>query len=126
MFDLMTGRSADCSGVSRRDFLRGMTAAGVATLAAAAPRPLHAEEPFVHPHLTGREFLHFVADLYRMPRGAQREERMARLLSLFDLAAKDGDLIGSYSHGMRQKIGLASLLIRRSALRARGRRGARA
>jgi ABC-2 type transport system ATP-binding protein len=70
------------------------------------------EEPFVHPHLTGREFLNFVADLYRMPRGAQREERMARLLSLFDLATKDGELIGSYSHGMRQKIGLASLLIR--------------
>src|ERR1700730_16905282 len=35
------------------------------------------EEPFVHLHLTGREFLNFVADLYRMPRGAQREERMA-------------------------------------------------
>src|SRR2546427_8538735 len=70
------------------------------------------EEPFVHPHLTGREFLDFVADLYRMPRGVQREERPSRLLNLFDLAKKDGDLIGSYSHGMRQKIGLASLLIR--------------
>ncbi len=33
------------------------------------------EEPFVHPHLTGREFLNFVADLYRMPRGAQRRAR---------------------------------------------------
>jgi ABC-2 type transport system ATP-binding protein len=70
------------------------------------------EEPFVHPHLTGREFLDFVADLYGMARGPQREERKARLLSLFDLAQKDGELIGSYSHGMRQKIGLASLLIR--------------
>ncbi len=49
------------------------------------------EEPFVHPHLTGREFLDFVADLYRMPRGPQREERMSRLLNLFDLAKKDGD-----------------------------------
>src|SRR5260370_30570457 len=68
------------------------------------------EEPFVHPHLTGREFLDFVADLYRMPRGPQREERMSRLLNLFDLAKKDGDLLGSYSHRMRQKIGLASLL----------------
>src|SRR5260370_1325911 len=70
------------------------------------------EEPFVHPHLTGREFLDFVADLYGMTRGPQREERKARLLNLFDLAQKDGELIGSYSHGMRQKIGLASLLIR--------------
>src|SRR5260370_18086363 len=47
-----------------------------------------------------------------MPRGPQREARKARLLNLFDLAQKDGELIGSYSHGMRQKIGLASLLIR--------------
>jgi len=70
------------------------------------------EEPFVHPHLTGREFLDFVADLYGMARGQQRVERMERLLNLFDLSQKDGELIGSYSHGMRQKIGLASLLIR--------------
>src|SRR5258708_17746778 len=34
------------------------------------------EEPFVHPHLTGREFLDFVADLYRIPRRPQRKERI--------------------------------------------------
>ncbi|HKV87900.1 MAG TPA: ABC transporter ATP-binding protein [Candidatus Dormibacteraeota bacterium] len=70
------------------------------------------EEPFVHPHLTGREFLDYIADLYSMPRGADRQQRMERLLQLFDLAGRDGELIGGYSHGMRQKIGLASLLIR--------------
>ena len=70
------------------------------------------EEPFVHPHLTGREFLNYVADLYRMPRGQERQQRMDRLLGLFELADRNGELIGGYSHGMRQKIGLASLLIR--------------
>jgi ABC-2 type transport system ATP-binding protein len=70
------------------------------------------EEPFVHPHLTGREFLNYIADLYRMPRGPERQQRMERLLGLFELADKNGELIGAYSHGMRQKIGLASLLIR--------------
>jgi ABC-2 type transport system ATP-binding protein len=82
--------------------------------------PLHAkarlgyldEEPFVHPHLTGREFLDYVADLYRMPRGPERQGRMDRLLGLFELANHEGELIGGYSHGMKQKIGLASLLIR--------------
>lgn len=34
---------------SRRDFLRGMTAAGLATVAAGAPRPLAAAEPVKHP-----------------------------------------------------------------------------
>jgi ABC-2 type transport system ATP-binding protein len=70
------------------------------------------EEPFVHPHLTGREFLDYIADLYRMPRGPERQQRMERLLGLFELADRHSELIGSYSHGMRQKIGLASLLIR--------------
>src|ERR1700730_5929071 len=70
------------------------------------------EEPFVPTHLTGGEFLNFVADLYRMPRGTERAERMERLLGLFELANRDGELIGGYSHGMEQKIGLRSLLIR--------------
>ena len=70
------------------------------------------EEPFVHPHLTGPEFLDYVADLYRMPRGRERQQRMDRLLELFELSDRTGELIGTYSHGMRQKIGLASLLIR--------------
>jgi len=69
------------------------------------------EEPFIHPHLTGREFLDYIADLYRMPRGPERQQRMERLLGLFELADR-GELIGAYSHGMKQKIGLASLLIR--------------
>jgi ABC-2 type transport system ATP-binding protein len=70
------------------------------------------EEPFVHPHLTGREFLNYIADLYRMAQGPERQQRMERLLGLFELADRNGELIGAYSHGMRQKIGLASLLIR--------------
>src|SRR5438105_5739359 len=69
------------------------------------------EEPFIHPHLTGREFLDYIAHLYRMPRGPERQQRMERLLGLFELADR-GELIGAYSHGMKQKIGLASLLIR--------------
>jgi ABC-2 type transport system ATP-binding protein len=70
------------------------------------------EEPFIHPHLTGPEFLDFVADLYRMPRGTERQERMNRLLRIFELADRAHELVGTYSHGMKQKIGLASLLIR--------------
>ena len=46
-----------------------------------------------------------------MPRGPERQQRMERLLGLFELADR-GELIGAYSHGMKQKIGLASLLIR--------------
>jgi ABC-2 type transport system ATP-binding protein len=69
------------------------------------------EEPLVYSNLTGREFLGFVADLYGLDRGQQRGQTIERLLSLFELTHCGNDMIGSYSHGMRQKIGLASLLI---------------
>src|SRR5689334_10168850 len=35
--------------LTRRQFLQGMTAAGIATVAGSAPRSLHAEEPVEHP-----------------------------------------------------------------------------
>src|SRR5438876_359254 len=38
--------------LSRRDFLRGMTAAGLATLAAGEPRPLYSAEKVTHPKPT--------------------------------------------------------------------------
>jgi ABC-2 type transport system ATP-binding protein len=69
------------------------------------------EEPFVYPNLTGAEFLDFVADLYDVPRGPERKHRIDGWLDFFELAGKRFELIGSYSHGMRQKIGLASLLV---------------
>jgi len=69
------------------------------------------EEPIVYPHLTGREFLELVADLYRLPRGQQREAQIQRLFALFEIEDKADELISGYSHGTRQKIGLASLLI---------------
>jgi hypothetical protein len=40
------------ANLSRRDFLRGMSAAAVATLAAGEPRPLRAAEPVEHPKPT--------------------------------------------------------------------------
>jgi ABC-2 type transport system ATP-binding protein len=70
------------------------------------------EEPFLYPNLTGFEFLDFVADLYELPRGPDRQRSIGRWLELLELRPKGGELIGHYSHGMRQKIGLASLLIR--------------
>src|SRR2546422_9798160 len=62
-----------------------------APLAAKARLGYLDEEPFVHPHLTGREFLDFVANLYRMPSGRHRVARIARLLNLFDLPNQHGD-----------------------------------
>jgi ABC-2 type transport system ATP-binding protein len=69
-----------------------------------------AEQPFMYDKLTGREFLRFMAGLYRVPR-VRRDERIERLLELFDIAGKGDDLIESYSKGTRQKLGIAGLLV---------------
>jgi ABC-2 type transport system ATP-binding protein len=69
------------------------------------------EEPIVYPHLTGREFLHLVADLYGVERGPAREQTIRRLLEILEFSDKVDDLISSYSHGTRQKVGLASVLV---------------
>ena len=69
------------------------------------------EEPIVYPHLTAREFLHLVADLYGSERGPDRETQLKRLFELFEFSEKADELISSFSHGTKQKVGLASVLI---------------
>jgi ABC-2 type transport system ATP-binding protein len=69
-----------------------------------------AERAFLYDKLTGREFLRFIAGLYQVPRERQ-DGRIDRLLALLDLNGKGDELIESYSKGMRQKIGIASLLV---------------
>ncbi|MBI2760341.1 MAG: ABC transporter ATP-binding protein [Chloroflexi bacterium] len=69
-----------------------------------------ADGPYLYPKLTGREFLEFIADLYRLDRRAAAH-RGEELFSLFDLVDKAGDLVEGYSHGMRQKLALAAALL---------------
>lgn len=68
------------------------------------------DEPYLYEKLTGREFLEFVGDLWRME-ADRRNANIDKYLELFDLNDKADDFIQSYSHGMRQKIALASALV---------------
>lgn len=68
------------------------------------------DNPFLYEKLTGREYLHFMADLYDVPQ-AGRGERIADLLALFELQDKGSEMIQGYSRGMRQKIATAGALI---------------
>ena len=83
-----------------------------------AERPIEAkramglvpDEPFVYPKLTGAEYLRFVGELY----GARLDEmkrRVPELLEMFELGPWGGELLESYSHGMRQKLVLAGILL---------------
>ena len=70
------------------------------------------DRPFVYDKLTGAEFLRFVASLYGQE-GDTVERRIDELLELFELTPWRDELTESYSHGMRQKVIIASALVHR-------------
>ncbi len=70
------------------------------------------DRPFIYEKLTGGEFLRFVAGLYDQ-HGAAVEHRARELLALFDLEEWRDELVESYSHGMRQKLIIASAFVHR-------------
>lgn len=70
------------------------------------------DRPFIYEKLTGAEFLAFVAGLYGQS-GAVIERRGEELLALFDLLEWRHELVESYSHGMRQKLIIASAFVHR-------------
>ncbi len=64
----------------------------------------------VYEKLTGREYVNYVADLYKVS-SELRKERMDRYAKLFRLEFAMDKQIKSYSHGMKQKICIIAALI---------------
>ncbi|MDE2491839.1 MAG: ABC transporter ATP-binding protein [Elusimicrobia bacterium] len=80
------------------------------TLEAKRAMGLVPDEPFVYPKLTGTEYLRFIGELYGVALPDMRR-RIPELLELFELTPRGGELVESYSHGMRQKLVLAGILL---------------
>lgn len=68
------------------------------------------DHPFLYDKLTGREFMRFVAGLYRLSE-AEYRDRSEELLHLFEIAHVADQLVEDYSHGMRQKLSFASCFV---------------
>lgn len=70
------------------------------------------DRPYVPERLSARELLEYIAGLYGLgdeivaSKGLQELER-------FGLAGREDELLGSYSHGMRQRVLLAAAMMRR-------------
>lgn len=64
----------------------------------------------VYEKLTGREYVNYVADLYKVPADV-RTERINKYAKLFKLEVAIDRQIKSYSHGMKQKICIIAALI---------------
>lgn len=68
------------------------------------------DNPDIFLKLKGIEYLNFIADMYEVPE-KERAKNIELLAKEFDIYDVLGDKIQSYSHGMRQKIIIVSVLL---------------
>ena len=68
------------------------------------------DNPDVYDFLTGIQYLDYIADIFEVP-AAVRRERIERYAGKLSLTPALGDLISSYSHGMKQKVVLIGALL---------------
>ena len=73
------------------------------------------DRPHVYERLSALEYLYFIAGLYRLDRKTAIEDSH-RLLALFGLGDRIDHLIESFSHGMKQRLVMASVLLHRPKL----------
>ena len=73
------------------------------------------DNPDLYENLTGIQYLNFIADVFGLD-AATREERIKKYGDMFEITSALGDLISSYSHGMKQKVAIISALIHRPKL----------
>jgi ABC-2 type transport system ATP-binding protein len=83
--------------------------AGVAALEGVAG---FVEAPRFYPYLTGRKNLELLAALD----GGDARERIDDVLAQVELADRARDRVGGYSHGMKQRLGIAAALLRQPRL----------
>lgn len=65
--------------------------------------------------LTGIEYLDFIADVYGVP-AAEKKTRITEYLKALQLDGREGDMINSYSDGMKKKISLISAFLHKPKL----------
>ena len=73
------------------------------------------DRPHLYERLSALEYMYFIAGLYRLDREAAIADSH-RLLALFGLGERIDQLIESFSHGMKQRLVMASVLLHRPRL----------
>lgn len=68
------------------------------------------DNPDLYEHLSGIQYLNFIADVFGVPAG-EKERRIREYGERLEIVGALGDSIGSYSHGMRQKVAILSALV---------------
>jgi ABC-2 type transport system ATP-binding protein len=68
------------------------------------------DKPDLYEYITGIQYLNYIADIYGISREI-RQERIKRYADMFEMTSSLGDLISTYSHGMKQKCSLIGAFI---------------
>ena len=70
------------------------------------------DRPYIYPKLSGREFLYFICDLYKVE-PSQADTQIDQVLEEYSLTPCQDSLIESYSHGMKQRIAMCAAMVHR-------------
>lgn len=70
------------------------------------------DRPYLYNALTAQEFLRFVADLREIPE-EETGPRIEDLLKSYALFDRRNDLVGGFSHGMKQRLAVCAALLHR-------------
>lgn len=68
------------------------------------------DNPDLYDYLTGIQYLNFIADVFEVS-VEDRQKRIENYAKDFGIIESLGDLISSYSHGMKQKLAIISALV---------------
>lgn len=68
------------------------------------------DNPDLYEHLTGYQYINFIADLYNIPI-SQRTQAIKEYSDLFEMTPNLENVISSYSHGMKQRTAIISALV---------------
>lgn len=68
------------------------------------------DNPDLYENLTGIQYLSFIADVFGIS-VPEREGKIMKYANQFEITDSLGDLISSYSHGMKQKVAIIGALI---------------
>ena len=68
------------------------------------------DNPDLFDYLTGIQYLNFIADVFEVP-AEDRQQNIEAYAQAFGIMESLGDLISSYSHGMKQKLAIISALV---------------
>ena len=68
------------------------------------------DQPYVYPYLTAFEYMRMIGDIYKVPVQEQKK-KIPELFEMFEIQDRAGEIIDSFSHGMKQKLVISGVLL---------------